>query len=1048
MKTRNSTPAISSHRAVAGGAQLDRIIGARTSARSKPRTQSLQFEHQVSPHPSAIATRKCAKGPPLLSMRRGRRLLYGFVMFLAAFAGCTELSFGQCCPPVITNQPQSQSVIIGSTTSFSVGVSSDTIPTYQWKYNGANISGATATIYTIPNTQPGNAGNYSVAVTNQAGWTLSSNASLAVLSATSVVAWGNNSYNQTNVPPGLNNVVTISAGYVHSLALRSDHTVSAWGYNADGRASIPNGLSNVVAIAAGAAHNVALLANSTVVSWGTNYYGPTTNVPPGLSNVVAIASGDYYSLALKQDGMVVGWGLDEKGQTNVPAGLSNVVAIACGATVSLALKSDGTVIGWGDNDEGQASPPAGLSNVVGIAAGVLHGLALKSDGSVVGWGTNSNEQLTIPPGLSNVVAIAAGDYHSLALRQDGIVIAWGQNSDGQTSVPPTLNGVIAIAGGRYHSLALRRAGVGPVITTPPHNTFAYAGGSVSLGVFAAGTAPLGYQWLLNGTNLADSGHVFGSHSNILKINPVQIADAGNYSVVVNNGYGSATGSVVVTVQSGAPTIVQQPQGQTRYIGDTVAFAITALGSQPLSYQWYFNGGPVPGATTSSYTLTGVQPGEVGTYSCLVSNSPGQTNSAGAPLNVLGTAPEATFCADFNNDPSGSVSFFGSAQWVPPGGANSTGFVSLTENVNFQSGAAVFKEIQPGGSLVSFRASMNVQIGGGSWTPADGFSFSFARTNDPVLLDGQSFVFAPDESAPAPEEGTLTGLSIGFDTYNNGYGDVVGISVRVDGQLLGQYSLPTFNGAANDGSSLQTGPLSDDSSDPAKFLSWAPLQVSLYADGTLDISYKGTFVTPPGGLQTLWSPGAGQFILGARTGDLNEIHRFDNVCLAVNFSVPPGIVSPPNSLSVLPGRTVPFSVKASGAEPLSYQWEFNGTAIPGATGTNYTVTNAQDSDMGTYTVVVTNAVGMTNADATLTVFRPAVQLLSSMWATNGFRFFTDLNAPGSSNLVVVLDIKATTNFVDWLLLDSFAFSFSGETMISYTDQNAAMFPRRFYRANLR
>ena len=304
------------------------------------------------------------------------------------------------------------------------------------------------------------------------------------------------------------------------------------------------------------------------------------------------------------------------------------------------------------------------------------------------------------------------------------------------------------------------------------------------------------------------------------------------------------------------------------------------------------------------------------------------------------------------------------------------------------------------------------------------------------------------SAPGPEEGTQTGLSIGLDAYNNGYGDVVGVSVRVDGQLLAQYPLPTFNGDATDGTSLQTGLLSDDPSDPAKFLSWIPLVVNLYQDGTLDVSYKGFLITPPGGLQTYSTPGPGQFVLGARTGASNEIHRFDNICLAVNFSVPPMIVTAPHNWSVLPGRTVPFDVTATGSDPLSYQWQFNGTPIPGATDTTYTIMNAQAEDTGTYTVVITNSVGMTNADATLLVVNPTLQLITPMWVTNGFRFLTDLKAPGSTNLVVVLDLKATTNFVDWVLLDSFAFSFSEEIVIGFTDQDAAMFSRRFYRANLR
>src|SRR6266404_6038837 len=168
--------------------------------------------------------------------------VFAFVVCLGSLFGLDDSCFAQCCPPVITNQPQSQSVIVGSTVNFSVGVNSTTFPSYHWRFNGTNIAGATGSNYTIFNAKLTNAGSYSVAVTNAAGWTISSNASLTVLLPSSVVAWGNNSYSQTNVPPGLSNAVAISAGYVHSLALRSDRTVSGWGYTNDARASIPSGL--------------------------------------------------------------------------------------------------------------------------------------------------------------------------------------------------------------------------------------------------------------------------------------------------------------------------------------------------------------------------------------------------------------------------------------------------------------------------------------------------------------------------------------------------------------------------------------------------------------------------------------------------------------------------------------------------------------------------------------------------------------------------------------------------------------------------------------
>ena len=64
-----------------------------------------------------------------------------------------------------------------------------------------------------------------------------------------IVAWGNNQYGQTRVPPDLTNVVKLAADGSHSLALRADGTVAAWGDNSYGQTNVPAGLSNVVAIA-------------------------------------------------------------------------------------------------------------------------------------------------------------------------------------------------------------------------------------------------------------------------------------------------------------------------------------------------------------------------------------------------------------------------------------------------------------------------------------------------------------------------------------------------------------------------------------------------------------------------------------------------------------------------------------------------------------------------------------------------------------------------------------------------------------------------------
>lgn len=81
--------------------------------------------------------------------------------------------------PVITNQPVAQSGLPGSTVTFTVGASGPNL-SYQWRKDGTNIPGATASSLTLVNVQPSNNGNYTVFVSNPNGSVLSSTANLVV----------------------------------------------------------------------------------------------------------------------------------------------------------------------------------------------------------------------------------------------------------------------------------------------------------------------------------------------------------------------------------------------------------------------------------------------------------------------------------------------------------------------------------------------------------------------------------------------------------------------------------------------------------------------------------------------------------------------------------------------------------------------------------------------------------------------------------------------------------------------------------------------------
>lgn len=168
---------------------------------------------------------------------------------------------------------------------------------------------------------------------------------LALTSAGNVVAWGNNSSGQTNVPPIPVPVKTIAAGYSHSMALRTDGVIHAWGDNSYGQLNIPGSIQgNVVAIATGTTFSMALLGSGQVVAWGNNSYGqtnvpPQPYVPPQPFRFVAIAAGTSHALALRNDGTIVAWGDNSSGQTNVPA-------------YSKAFTGNFTVTGWDTSSAG------------------------------------------------------------------------------------------------------------------------------------------------------------------------------------------------------------------------------------------------------------------------------------------------------------------------------------------------------------------------------------------------------------------------------------------------------------------------------------------------------------------------------------------------------------------------------------------------------------------------------------------------------------------------------------------------------------------------
>jgi len=118
------------------------------------------------------------------------------------------------------------------------------------------------------------------------------------------------------------------------------------------------------------------------------------------------------------------------------------------------------------------------------------------------------------------------------------------------------------------------------------------------------------------------------------------------------------------------------------------------------------------------------------------------------------------------------------------------------------------------------------------------------------------------------------------------------------------------------------------------------------------------------------------------GNLYYLSRADGALYKISFSGDPvpQILYQPKSQSIAESQPVTFSVQATGAVPLSYQWQKDGIDIPNATDASFTIPAVAKTDSGKYTVVITNTYGSTTSDAvklTVTAFnsRPTATITS-------------------------------------------------------------------------
>lgn len=183
--------------------------------------------------------------------------------------------------------------------------------------------------------------------------------------------------------------------------------------------------------------------------------------------------------------------------------------------------------------------------------------------------------------------------------------------------------------------------------------------------------------------------------------------------------GLNSGSYDVTPPT-APVLLTQPADQTLATGDTLTLTVSAAGTSPLTYAWSLNGTPIPGATSSIYTVANVTSAHAGSYTVTVTNAAGSVTSAPATVSVTttNTPTIVTQPVSQNATIGGSVTFTVSAsgsgpftyQWrkngTPIAGATSAS-LELTNLTSASAGSYTVVVTGPGGSQTSAAAVLTI-----------------------------------------------------------------------------------------------------------------------------------------------------------------------------------------------------------------------------------------------------------------------------------------------------------------------------------------------------
>lgn len=203
------------------------------------------------------------------------------------------------------------------------------------------------------------------------------------------------------------------------------------------------------------------------------------------------------------------------------------------------------------------------------------------------------------------------------------------------------DGEILVAGTRFSDGKVDQGGVArltraiaPAFTSPDHGSFAL-GTANTLTVTASG-AP-SPQFCVSGGNFPPWAHLDSVTGAITGTPLDAVGSPFTFVLEATNGVGSAaTQTFTLAVVNGAIAIAPlESRGATA--GGSVTWTASVSGETPASYQWRWNGQPIAGATSASYTIPTATFHDAGRYDVVVRSASGQVfTSAAGRLEVAPT----------------------------------------------------------------------------------------------------------------------------------------------------------------------------------------------------------------------------------------------------------------------------------------------------------------------------------------------------------------------------------------------------------------------------